>query len=166
MKLDGNLLIWQNSTTYRSLCNLKQSSLSWHKYSVTRLKRFNLEQGLADSYVFGFFKAGSVLLQFYTLMSFFWYAVRRYVTSVVKNWEKMYINNVGELRWYTGCHCCLDQITGYLTTSQQVITEKTMKQLGVTVSGTPNIRPMSFFRSSTRRMNLMECDHSPLWFGI
>ena len=38
------------------------------------------------------------------------------------------INNLGELRWYAGCHYSRDKVT----ISQKSFTEKTVKQFGVT----------------------------------
>ena len=45
----------------------------------------------------------------------------------------VHINNVGELRWYAGCHYSRDKVAGLLTILQMSFTEKTVNQFGVTV---------------------------------
>ena len=42
------------------------------------------------------------------------------------------INNLGELRWYAGCHYSWDKVAGLLTISHMSFTEKTVNQFGVT----------------------------------
>ena len=42
------------------------------------------------------------------------------------------INNLGELRWYAGCHSSRDKVAGLLTISQMSFTEKTVNQFDMT----------------------------------
>ena len=37
-------------------------------------------------------------------------------------------NNLGELRWYAGCHCSRDTVSGLLTISQSFLMEKTVNK--------------------------------------
>ena len=46
----------------------------------------------------------------------------------------VHINNVGELRWYAGCHHSRDKAAGLLTISQMSFTEKTVNQFGATAA--------------------------------
>ena len=44
------------------------------------------------------------------------------------------INNLGEPRWYAGCHYSRDKVVGLLTVSQKAFAEKTVKPFGVTAA--------------------------------
>ena len=47
------------------------------------------------------------------------------------------INNLGELRWYAGCHYSRDRSNGLLAISQKVFTDTLVEKYGV-VSGEKN----------------------------
>ena len=72
------------------------------------------------------------------------------------------INNLGELRWYDGCHYFRDNVADLLTISHMSFTENTVNQLGVTASR--NTPPSTdVFLNSLKRMSPMVCGHFADW---
>ena len=47
------------------------------------------------------------------------------------------INNLGELRWYAGCHYFRDKVAGLLATLQKYFTERIVEQFVVTAGRNP-----------------------------
>ena len=118
----------------RSLYGLKQASRSWHKHLVTRLKSLGFEQNLADACVFRLIEAGSVsVIAVVHVDDIFAVGRKERCDRFCEDLGNLVpINNLGELRWYAGCHYSRDRVAGLLTISQKSFTEKTVKQFGVT----------------------------------
>ena len=69
----------------------------------------------------------------YTLTTYLQWPVKRGVTGFCEDLNHLVpINNLGELRWYAGCHYSRDKVVGLLTISQTSFTEKMVNQFGVT----------------------------------
>ena len=118
----------------RSLYGLKQASRSWHNHLVTRLKGLGFEQSLADACVFRLIEAGSVaVIAVVHVDDIFAVGRKERCDRFCEELNQLVpINNLGELRWYAGCHYSRDKVTGLLTISQKSFAEKTVRQFGVT----------------------------------
>ena len=55
------------------------------------------------------------------------------------------INNLGELRWYAGCHYSRDKVTSLLTISKNYFAKKTVKQFGVNAGRNTPLSTYAFF---------------------
>ena len=104
----------------RSLYGLKQASRSWHSHPVIRLKSLGFEQSLADACVFRLIEAGSVsIIAMVHVDDIFAVGRKERCDRFCEHLNHLVpINNLGELRWYAGCHYSRDKVAGLLTTSQ------------------------------------------------
>lgn len=130
----------------RSLYGLKQASRSWHRHLVTRLKSLSFEQSLADPCVFRLIEAGSVsIIAVVHVDDIFAVGRKERCDRFCEDLNRVVpINNVGELRWYAGCHYSRDKVAGLLTISQKSFAEKTVKQFGVTTGRNTPLSPDLF----------------------
>ena len=113
----------------RSRYDLKQESRSWHSLLVVGLKSLGFEQSLADACVFRSIEAGSVAVIAVVHVDIFAVGRKERCDRFCEDLNHLVpINNLGELRWYAGCHYSRDKVT----ISQKSFTEKTVKQFGVT----------------------------------
>lgn len=85
-----------------------QAPRYWHDYLVTRLKNLGVEQNLADVCAFRLVEAVSV-----SMNNVFAVGHKERCGRCFKDlYVVVYINNLGELRWYAGCHYSRDKVTG------------------------------------------------------
>ena len=130
----------------RSLYGLKQASRTWHRHLVIRLKSLGFEQCLADHCVFRLLEAGSVsIIAVVHVDDIFAVGRKERCDQFCEDLNRLVpINNLGELRWYAGCHYSRDKVAGLLTISQKAFAEKMIKQFGVTSEKNTPLSPDIF----------------------
>ena len=113
-----------------SLYGLKEASRSWHNHLVVRFKSLGFEQSLADACVFLLIEVGSVaVIAVVPVDDIFAVRQKERCGQFCEDLNHLVpINNLGELRWYAGCHYSRDKVAGLLTISQKSFAEKTVKQ--------------------------------------
>ena len=117
----------------RSLYGLKQASRSWHSPLITHMKSLGFEQSLADACVLRLVKSGSVsIVTVVHVDGIFAVGLKAGCDQFCEDLNRLVpINNLGQLRWYAGCHFSRHWDTGTLTILQQVFAENTAARFDV-----------------------------------
>ena len=123
----------------RSLYGLRQASRTWHNHLIVRMKSLGFEQCLADACVLRLMEEGSMsMIAVVHVDDIFTVGRKDRCDRFGEDLNCLVpINNLGELRWYAGCHYSRDRINGLLTISQKAFTGTLVEKYGV-VSGKKN----------------------------
>ena len=106
----------------KCLYGLKQASRSWHAYLTTCLNTLGFQQCLADACVFRLVEEGRIAI----------IAIAR-VDGLLKSRCDVFrdelnrmvpVKNLGELRWYGGCHYTRERELGTLAISQKTFADE------------------------------------------
>ena len=118
----------------RSLYGLKQASRTWHYHLVRGLKALGFEQCNADACVMCLVEDGGVSEVVVVHVDDIFSIRRKSRCDKFGDDLDAYvpITNLGELRWYTGCHFKRNRVAGTVKISQQASAEKIVAKLGVT----------------------------------
>ena len=103
----------------KSLYRLKQASRSWHAHLTICLKTLSFQQCIADACVFRLVEEGRVAI--IAVVHVFRDEMNRIVP----------VKNLGELRWYGGCHYTWERKMGTLTISQKTFADELVKKFCV-----------------------------------
>ena len=117
----------------KSLYGLKQASRSWHAHLTTCLKPLRFQQGLADACVFRLAEEGRVAIIAVVYVDDI-FAVRLKSRCDVFRDElnrMVPVKNLGELRWYGGCHYTRERKMKTLTISQKTFANELVKRFCV-----------------------------------
>ena len=150
----------------RSLHGLEQADISWHILLVTRLKSLRFEPSLADPCGSRFIEAGSVsIIAVVHVNDIFAVGCKERWARFGEDLSRLVpINNLGEMRWYAGCHYSRDKVAGSLTISEKYFAGKTVKQFGVTAGRNPHFRLICFLRCLAR-WSPRVTGHIVNWYG-
>ena len=115
-------IVWLN----KSLYGLKQASRSWHAYLTTCLKRLGFQQCLADVCVFRLVGEGRVaIFAVVHVDDIFAVGLKSRCDVFRDGLNRMVpVKNLGELRWYGGCHYTREREMGTLTISQKMFADE------------------------------------------
>ena len=105
----------------KSLYGLKQASRSsWHAHLTTCLKTLGFQQCLADAYVFRLVEERRVAIIAVVHVDDIFAVGLKNRCDVFRDElnRTVPIKNLGELRWYGGCHYTHEREMGTLTISQ------------------------------------------------
>jgi len=118
----------------KSLYGLKQAAREWFATLKKYLLRLGFEQCPADACVFRLMEDGVVVLTLVCHVDDLFVAGKkeRCERFAVDLGELVPVTNLGELRWYSGCHYQRDMDRGRLTISQERTTEELAAEYGVT----------------------------------
>ena len=96
---------------------MDQASRSWHSHLVISLKSLGFEQSLGDACVFRLIEAGSVsIIAVVHVDDISAVGLKERCDRFSEDLNHLNpINNLGELRWYAGCHYSRDKVAGLLT---------------------------------------------------
>ena len=118
----------------KSLYGLKQAARSWHAHLTTCLKTLGFQQCLADACVFRLIEEGRVaIIAVVHVDDIFAVGLksRRDVFRDELN-QMVPVKNLGELRWYGGCHYTREREIGTLTMSLKTFADELVKTFCVT----------------------------------
>ena len=118
----------------KSLYGLKQASRTWHAHLTSCLKNLGFEQCLADVCVFRLTEEEQIVLTAVVHVDDIFVVGRKdRCERLCADLGRMVpVKNLGELKWYGGCHYLRDRDRGTLTISQQSFAEELVKKFGVT----------------------------------
>ena len=118
----------------KSLYGLKQASRSWHVHLTTCLKTLGFQQCLADACVFRLVEEGRVaIIAVVHVDDIFAVGLRSGCDVFRGELNRMVpVKNLGELRWYGGCHYTREREMGTLTISQKPFADELVKTVCVT----------------------------------
>ena len=104
-----------------SLYGLKQASRSWHAHFISCLKTLGFQQCLADVCVFHLVEEGRVaIIAVVHVDDIFGVGLKSRCDVFRDELSRMVpVKNLGELRWYGGCHYTRKREMGTLTISQK-----------------------------------------------
>ena len=123
-RLSGNVV-----RLNKSLYGLKQASRSWHAHLTTCLKTLGFQQCLADACVFRLVDEGRVaIIAVVHVDDIFAVGLK----SRCDVFRMVPVKNLGELRWYGGCHYTREREMGTLTISQKTFADELVKKFCVT----------------------------------
>ena len=122
--------MWLN----RSLYGLKQASRPWHAHLTSCLKTLGFRQCLADACVFRLVKEGRVaIIAVVHVDDIFAVGLKSRCDVFRDDLNRMApVKNLGELRWYGGCHYTREREMGTLTISQKMFADELVKKVCVT----------------------------------
>ena len=113
---------------------LKQASRSWHAHLTSCLKKLDFQQCLADACVFRLVEEGRVAVIAVVHVDDI-FAVelksRRDIFRDELN-RTVFVKNLGELKWYGGCHYTREREMGTLTISQKTFADELINTFCVT----------------------------------
>ena len=118
----------------KSLYGLKQASRSWHAHLTTCLKTLGFQQCLADACVFRLVEEGRVaIIAVVHVDDIFAVGLKSRCDAFRDELNQMVpVKNLGELRWYGGCHYTREREMGTLTISQKTFADELVKKFCVT----------------------------------
>ena len=119
---------------HKSLYGLKQASRSWHAHLTTCLKTLGFQQCLADACVFRLVEEGRVaIIAVVHVDDIFAVGLKSRCDVFRDELNRMVpVKNLGELRWYGGCHYTREREMGTLTISQKTFADELVKTFCVT----------------------------------
>ena len=125
----------QDKTVFDSGINQHdmQASRSWHNHLMTYMKSLGFEQCLADACVMSLIESGTVsIVTVVRVDDIFAVGSKSRCDQFCEDLNRLVpINNLGELRWYSGCRFIRNWDAGTLTISQQAFAENTAAKFGV-----------------------------------
>ena len=118
----------------KSLYGLKQASRSWHAHLTTCLNTLGFQQCLADACVFRLVEEGRVaIIAVVHVDDIFAVGLKSRCDLFRDELNRMVpVKNLGELRWYGGCHYTREREMGTLTISQKTFADELVKKFCVT----------------------------------
>ena len=118
----------------RSLYGLKQTLRQWHHHLARAMRGLGFERCEADAFVMRLVEAGAVLIVAVVHVDdMFAMGLKSRCDKFCEDLNQFVpMNNLGELRWYTGYRFSRDWDAGTLTISHQVFAESTVAKFGVT----------------------------------
>ena len=118
----------------KSLDGLKQASRSWHAYVTICLKTLGFQQCLAHACVFRLVEKGRVaIIAVVHVDGIFAVGLKSRCDVFRDELNRMVpAKNLGELRWYGGCHYTREREMGTLTISQKTFANELVKTFCVT----------------------------------
>ena len=136
---------------HKSLYGLKQASRTWNKLLVSRLKGYGFEQCKADPCIFRLMdeESDSVRMMLAAHVDDMVLAckgakecesLRAFLS------ESFPTNNLGKLRYYTGCSFKRDKQRGTLTISQAACVNKLLERFNITTTSPIPASPSNYLR--------------------
>ena len=118
----------------KSLYGLKQASRSWHAHLTTCLNTLGFQECLADACVFRLVEEGCVaIIAVVHVDDTFAVGLKNRCDVFRDELNRMAPSrNLGELRWYGGCHYTRERQTVTLTIFQKTFADELVKNLCVT----------------------------------
>ena len=118
----------------KSLYGLKQASRPWHAHLTTCLKTLDFQQCLVDACVFRLVEEGRVaIIAVVHVDDIFAVELKSRCDVFGDELNRMApVKNLGELRWYGGCHYTREREMGTLTISQKTFADEIVKTFCVT----------------------------------
>ena len=118
----------------KSLYGLKQASRSWHAHLTTCLNALGFQQCLADACVFRLVEEGRIaIIAVVHVDDIFAVGLKSRYDLFRDELNRMVpVKNLGEPRWYGGCHYTREREMGTLTISQKTFADELVKQYSVT----------------------------------
>ena len=118
----------------KSLYGLKQASRTWHAHLTACLLRLGFEQCLTDVCVFRLIEDGRVTITAVVHVDdIFAVGQKERCDRLCVELNRTFpVKNLGELKWYGGCHYLRDRKRGTLTISQQSFEEELVNKFNVT----------------------------------
>ena len=118
----------------KSLYALNQASRSWHAHLTSCLKTLGFQQCLADACVFRLVEEVRVaIIAVVHVDDIFAVGLESRCDVFRDELNSMVpVKNLGELRWYGGCHYTRKRDIGTLTISQKAFADESIKKLCVT----------------------------------
>ena len=134
-RLSGKI-VWLN----KSLYGLKQASRSWHAHFTTCLKTLGFQQCLADACVFRLVEEGRVaIIAVVHVNDIFAVGLKSRCDVFRDELNRMVpVKNLGELRWYEGCHYIREREMGKI--SQKTFADELVKKNCVTCTQSVPLR--------------------------
>ena len=113
---------------------MKQASRSWHAHLTTWLKTLGFQQCLADACVFRLVEEGRVsIIAVVHVDDIFAVGLKSRCDVFRDKLNRMVpVKNLGELRWYGGCHYTCEREMGTLTISQKTFADELVIKFCVT----------------------------------
>ena len=113
----------------KSLYGLKQASRSWPAHLTTCLKTLGFQQCLADTCVFRLVEEWRVaIIAVVHVDDIFAVGLKNKCDVFRDELNRMVpVKNLGELRWYGGCHYTREREMGTLTILQKAFADKSVK---------------------------------------
>ncbi|CAM9728232.1 unnamed protein product [Ascophyllum nodosum] len=126
----------------KSLYGLKQASRSWHAHLTTCLKILGFQQCLEDACVFRLVEEGRVAIIVVVHVDDIFAVGLKSRCDVLRDELNgmVPVKNLGELRWYGGCHYTRERATGTLTISQKKFADELVKKNCVTCTQSVPLR--------------------------
>ena len=114
----------------KSLYGLKQASRSWHAHPTTCLNTLGLQQCLADACVFRLVEEGRIaIIAVVHVDDIFAVGLKSRCDVFRDELNRMVpVKNLGELRWYGGCHYTREREMSTLTISQKTFADELVKK--------------------------------------
>ena len=118
----------------KSLYGLKQASRSWHAHLTTCLKTLGFQQCLADACVFRLVEERHVaIIAVVHVDGIFAVGLKCRCDEFRDELNRTVpVKNLGQLRWYGGCHYTREREMGTLTMSQKTFADELVKACCVT----------------------------------
>ena len=118
----------------KSLYGLKQAPRLWYAHLTTCLKTLGFQQCLADACVFRLVEEGRVaIIAVVHVDDIFAVGLNNRCDVFRDELNRMVpVKNLGELRWYGGCHHTREREMGTLTISQKTFADELVKKFCVT----------------------------------
>ena len=118
----------------KSLYGLKQASRSWHAHLTTCLNTLGFQQCLADACVFRLVEEGRIaIIAVVHVDDIFAVGLKSRCDVFRDELNRMVpVKNLGELRWYGGCHYTREREMGTLTIFQKTFADELVKKYSVT----------------------------------
>ena len=126
----------------KSVYGLKQASRSWHAHITTCLKTQGFQQCLADACVVHFVEERRVaIIAVVHVDDIFSVGLKTRCDVFRAELNKMVsVKNLGELRWYGGCHYTREREMGTPTISQKTFANELAKTFSVTSTSSVPLR--------------------------
>ena len=118
----------------KSLYGLKQASRSWHAHLTTCLKTLGFQQCLVDACVFRLVEERRVaIIAVVHVDDILAVGLKSRCDVFGDELNRMVpVKNLGEIRWYGGCHYTREREMGTLTISQKMFADELVKKFCVT----------------------------------
>ena len=114
----------------KSLYGLNQASRSWHAHLTTCVKTLGFQECLTDACVFRLVGEGRVaIIAVVHVDDIFAVGLKIRCDAFRDKLNQMVpVKNLGELRWYGGCHYTREREMGTLTISQKTFADELVKK--------------------------------------
>ena len=113
-------VVWLNKSLYR----LKQVSVSWYAHLTSCLKTLGFKRCLADACIFRLIEERCVIIVAVVHVDIFAVGLKSRCDRFRDELNRLVqFKNLGEVRWFGGCHYWRDYERGTLTISQKTLAE-------------------------------------------